>query len=140
MIRGIICGAMDLLHAGQVLALKECKSQCDWLIVALHTDPSIDRPLTKNKPIESVEERIIRLEGCKYVDEIVLYDTEAEGLELLKRLKPDIRFIGADWKGKHFPGDDLFNPVYISRNHNYGSARLRKRIREAPFGITEEEK
>jgi glycerol-3-phosphate cytidylyltransferase len=138
MVRGIMMGAMDLLHAGQVLALKECKAQCDHLIVALHTDPSIDRPLTKNKPIETVEERLIRLEGCRYVDEIVMYDTEADGLELLKRLKPDIRFIGADWKGKWFPGRDEYNTIYVSRDHNYGSARLRKRIREAPFGITEE--
>lgn len=138
MIRGIIAGAMDLLHAGQVLALKECKAQCDWLIVALHTDPSLDRPLTKNKPIESVEERVIRLEGCRYVDEIVLYDTEEDGVELMKRLKPDVRFYGADWIGKDCPGKDLFPIKYVSRDHKYGSARLRQRIREAPFGITEE--
>lgn len=135
--RGIICGAMDLLHPGHVLALKECKAQCDHLIVALHTDPTLDRA-NKNKPIESVEERLIRLEGCRYVDEVVLYDTEADGLELLKKLKPDARFIGVDWEGKSFPGRDDFKTVYVSRNHNYGSARLRKRIREAPFGITEE--
>lgn len=139
MIRGIICGAMDLLHAGHVLALKECRAQCDYLIVGLHTDPTLDRPLTKNKPIESIEERMIRLEGCRYVDEIALYDTEEAGVELVKRLKPDIRFIGMDWKGKHFPGDDLFPLVYVSRDHDYGSARLRKRIREAPLGITEED-
>lgn len=138
MIRGLICGAMDLLHPGHVLALKECRSQCDYLIVGLHTDPTLDRPLTKNKPIESIDERLIRLEGCRYVDEIVLYDTEEDGVELVKRLNPDIRFIGIDWQGKHFPGDDLSKVVYVSRNHNYGSARLRKRIREAPFGITEE--
>lgn len=138
MIRGVICGAMDLLHAGQLLALKECKARCDYLIVALHTDPSIDRPLTKNKPIETVEERMIRLEACRYVDEVVLYDTEADCLELLKRLKPDIRFLGADWKGKKCTGDEFITPVYVSRDHDYGSARLRKRIKDAPLGITEE--
>lgn len=139
MIRGVIFGAMDLLHPGHVLALKECRAQCDHLIVALQTDPTLDRPLTKNKPIETMEERRIRLEGCRYVDEIVTYDTEVDGLELLKRLRPDIRFIGIDWKDKRFPGDDLFKVVYISRDHNYGSARLRKRIKDAPLGITEGE-
>lgn len=137
MIRGVIYGAMDLFHPGHVLALKECRAQCDYLIVGLHTDPTLDRPLTKNKPIESIEERMIRLQGCKYVDEIVVYDTEENGVKLLKQLQPDVRFIGIDWKGKRFPGDDLFPLVYISRDHDYGSARLRKRIKDAPLGITE---
>jgi len=138
MIRGAIRGAFDLLHAGHVLALKECKAHCDWLIVALHTDPTLDRPLTKNKPIESIEERMIRLEGCKYVDEIVMYDTEEDGIALLKRLKLDVLFLGVDWKGKKCPGDDVCPVVYVSRDHNYGSARLRQRIMKAPFNITEE--
>ena len=139
MTRGAIFGAFDLLHPGHILALKECKAQCDCLIVALQTDPTLDRPDTKNKPIETMEERRIRLEGCRYVDEIVTYDTEADGLELLKRLNVDIRFIGIDWKGKRFPGDDLFKVVYVSRDHNQGSAPLRKRIKDAPLGITEGE-
>lgn len=137
MIRGVICGAFDLLHAGHILALKECKSHCDYLIVALQTDPTLDRPNTKNHPVEDITERMIRLEGCRYVDRVVLYDTELGGVRLLQMLKPDIRFIGADWKGKRFPGDDLFPIVYLSRDHNYGSARLRKRICDAPFGITD---
>src|SRR3989344_2617280 len=96
-ITGFTCGAMDLLHAGHVLMLKECKEQCDYLIVGLQTDPTIDRP-EKSKPIETLTERKIRLEGCKYVDKIVIYNTEKDLDKLLKKLKPDVRFVGADWK------------------------------------------
>ena len=127
---GFTCGAMDLLHAGHVLMLKECKEQCDFLIVGLQTDPTIDRP-EKNKPIETVEERMIRLEGCRYVDKIVTYDTEADLYNLLKELKPNVRFMGADWKGKPNYSRDLLpdmKVIYNSRSHNYSSSNLRKRI------------
>lgn len=126
--KGFTAGAFDLLHYGHLLMLREIREQCDYLIVGLHTDPTLDRP-EKNKPIEEVEERKLRLESCKYVDEVILYDTEADLYELLKNLKPDIRFIGADWKGKKFTGDDLdIKVIFNSRNHNYSSTNLRKRI------------
>lgn len=131
MIKGFTAGALDLLHAGHVLMLKECKSQCDYLIVGLHTDPTIDRP-QKNKPVESVEERKIRLQGCRYVDKIITYDTEGDLYNLLKELNPDIRFIGADWKGKHFTGDDLpIKVIFNSRDHNFSSSNLRDRIKNS---------
>ena len=120
---------MDLLHAGHVLMLKECRAQCDYLIVGLEIDPSIDRP-DKKKPIETLEERKIRLEGCRYVDEIVVYDTEAGLYDLLKKVKPDVRFVGIDHKGKPFTGDDLPIPiVWNSRDHNYSTTNLRERIK-----------
>jgi len=126
---GFTCGALDLLHAGHVLMLKECKTKCDYLIVGLQTDPSIDRK-EKNKPIETVEERIIRLNGCKYVDEVIVYETESDLYNLIKELKPDVRFVGEDHKGKSFTGDDLeIKVVFNSRNHNYSSSNLLKRIR-----------
>jgi len=129
---GFTCGAMDLLHAGHVLMLKECKEQCDFLIVGLQIDPSIDRP-EKKKPIETLEERKIRLEGCKYVDKIITYTDEVDLFNLLKKLNPDIRFMGADWKNKpNYSRDKLpeMKVIYNSRNHNYSSSNLRKRIIE----------
>jgi glycerol-3-phosphate cytidylyltransferase len=130
MIRGFTCGAMDLLHAGHVLMLKECKDGCDYLIVGLQTDPTIDRP-HKNKPIETIEERKIRLEGCKYVDEIIIYSTEVDLYNILKNINPDVRFVGGDYKGKDFTGSDLPIPViYNNRDHDYSSSNLRKRITE----------
>jgi len=127
---GFTCGALDLLHAGHVLMLEECKNKCDYLIVGLQTDPSIDRK-EKNKPIETVEERIIRLNGCKYVDEIIVYETELDLYNLLKGLKLDVRFVGEDHKNKPFTGDDLeIRVIFNSRNHDYSSSNLLKRIRE----------
>ncbi len=128
---GFTCGAMDLLHAGHVLMLKECRSQCDKLIVGLQSDPSIDR-VAKNRPVQSLEERRIQLEGCRYVDEIVVYDTEADLIRLLADINPDIRFLGADWKDKKFTGWDL--PIKVefnTRDHGYSSSDLRKRIAQA---------
>ena len=130
---GFTCGAMDLLHAGHILMLKEAASYCDWLIVGLQTDPSQDRP-EKNSPIQSIEERIIQLEGCKYVDEIQFYDTESDLYVMLSEYKEIhgdnfLRIIGADWKGKKFTGHDLgLRTVYNSRKHNYSSSELRQRI------------
>ncbi|MDD5721132.1 MAG: adenylyltransferase/cytidyltransferase family protein [Candidatus Pacebacteria bacterium] len=127
---GFTCGAMDLLHAGHVLMLKECKEQCDYLIVGLEIDPSIDRPY-KKKPIEILEERMIRLQGCKYVDEIVVYNTEIGLYNLLKKINPDIRFMGADWKYKPNYSRDLLpnmKVIYNSRDHNFSSSDLRRRI------------
>lgn len=130
---GFTAGAMDLLHAGHVLMLKECREQCDYLVVGLQEDPSVTdesyRGKKKNKPIETLEERLIRLEGSKYVDKIVTYKTEEDLYELLKEIKPDLRFVGADWQGKHVTGDDLdIQIIYNSRNHNYSSTNLRERI------------
>lgn len=130
---GFTCGSFDLCHAGHVLMFKECREQCDFLIVGLTTDPTTDRP-EKNKPIQSVEERTIQLEGLKYIDKVVTYDTEQELYNLLSenKLKIDVRFIGADWKGKLYTGHDLpLETIFNSRSHSYSTSELRKRIKEA---------
>jgi glycerol-3-phosphate cytidylyltransferase len=132
MIKGFTCGAFDLLHAGHVLMLKECKESCDYLIVGLQIDPSFDRP-DKNKPVETLEERMIRLQGCKYVDEIVVYKDEVDLFHLLQKVNPDVRFMGADWKNKpNYSRDKLpkMKVIYNSRDHGYSSSNLRKRIIE----------
>jgi glycerol-3-phosphate cytidylyltransferase len=128
MIKGFTCGAFDLTHAGHYLMFEEARKQCDYLIVGLQTDPSIDRK-SKNKPVQSIKERKIQLKACRYIDKILLYKTEKDLYELLKELKPDVRFVGMDWKGKHFTGDDLsIKIIFNSRNHNYSTSSLRKRI------------
>ena len=129
---GITAGAFDLCHAGHILVFKECKTVCDYLIVALQSDPSIDRP-EKNKPVMSLEEREIILGAIKYIDEVVVYDTEAQLYELLKKndLGIDIRIIGDDWKGKPYTGHDLPIPVHFnSRAHHFSTSELRRRVYE----------
>ena len=128
---GFTCGAFDLLHAGHALMLEEAKSQCSWLIVAVQSDPSLDRPI-KNKPIQDYDERITMVQSIKWVDEVVCYDTEDQLYNLLIDLKPDIRIVGTDWKGKTFTGSELPIPVYFnSRNHTLSTSDLRKRVYEA---------
>lgn len=135
-IKGFTAGCFDLLHAGHILMFKEAKEHCDHLTVFLQTDPSIDRP-TKNKPIESIEERIIKLHGCKYIDDIKIYTTEKELYNLMQFNKWDLRIIGADHKDKPFTGDDLNIPVYFnSRDHDYSTTNLRKRTYEAEHAKT----
>lgn len=134
---GFTCGAFDVLHAGHALMLEECKNHCSYLIVAVQSDPSIDRS-DKNKPVQSYEERKIMVQSIKWVDEIVTYDTEEDLVMLLKDLKQqkliDIRIIGADWQDKRFTGDDLgIAVVYNTRNHCYSTSELRKRIAEAEY-------
>ena len=132
--RGIFAGSFDLCHAGHMMAFKEAKENCDYLIVALHSDPSTDRP-EKNKPIMGVNERRIILEGIRYIDEIVGYDTEADLVSLVNTLDLDVYFIGEDWIEKEFSAKQACfnNDVvihYLSRKHAYSSSELRKRIRE----------
>jgi len=125
---GFTCGAFDLLHAGHILMLKEARTMCDYLVVGVQTDPSVDRP-SKNKPIQNFDERIMQVQAIKYVDEVMVYDTEKRLVELLKDLKPNIRIVGADWKGKKFTGHDLPIEVYFnSRDHDWSTSDLRMRV------------
>lgn len=133
---GITAGAFDLCHAGHMLVFKEAKGICDYLIIALHDDPSHTpggyRGKKKNKPVMSLEERTIILESVKYIDQIVVYDTEEELYNLLVQLKPDVRIIGADWKGKEYTGRDLPIEMHFnSRDHSFSTTALRERIYEA---------
>ena len=126
---GFTCSCFDLLHAGHILMLQDAKSRCDKLIVGLQTDPTIDRPDTKNKPIQSLEERRIQLKAVKYIHEIFEYDTEEDLYKKLLDINPDVRILGSDYIGKSFTGDDLDIDIYYhERNHNYSSTNLRKKI------------
>lgn len=128
---GLVCSSFELLHAGHIIMLKEAKTQCDYLIAALQTDPTVDRP-TKNKPVQTVFERYIQLEGCKYVDQIIPYTTEAELMDILLSYHIDVRIIGEEYQGKQFTGSDLDIPIYYNkRRHSFSSSDLRKRIFEA---------
>ena len=126
---GFTCGSFDLTHAGHYLMFEECSKQCDTLVVGLQHDPTLDRPDTKNKPIQSVKERYTQLRSCKYISIIITYKTENDLVKLLKKLKPDVRFVGADWKGKAFTGKHLpIKVIYNSRNHKYSSTALRQKV------------
>jgi glycerol-3-phosphate cytidylyltransferase len=127
---GFTCGAFDLTHAGHYLMFKEVRKKCDFLIVGLQMDPSVDRK-DKNKPIQSLKERLIQLKACKYIDKIIIYKTEIGLYNLLKKLRPDVRFMGTDWKNKpNYSRDKLpeIKVIYNSRNHNYSTTNLRRKI------------
>ena len=127
---GITASTFDLLHAGHVLMLKEAKEVCDYLICALHVDPSLERP-TKNRPVQTLYERFIQLEAVKYVDKIIPYQTEDELMNILLTNNINVRIIGEDYAGKPFTGDELkdIKIHYNNRKHTYSSTELRKRIK-----------
>ena len=126
---GFTCSCFDLLHAGHILMLQDAKKQCDYLIVGLQIDPSVDRPKEKNKPIQSLEERRIQLEAVKYIDKVIVYESEKDLFNLIQKINPDIRILGSDYKNKKFTGDNLGIKIYYhERNHNYSSTRLKKKI------------
>lgn len=128
MIRGITASCFDLLHAGHILMLKEAKSACDYLIVALQVDPTIDRP-SKNKPIQSFFERWVQVSAVKYVDEIIPYSTESELLTILQNYNIDVRILGEEYETKPFTGNNLDMEYYFNkRTHEYSSTELKKRI------------
>jgi glycerol-3-phosphate cytidylyltransferase len=126
---GFTASCFDLFHAGHVMMLKEAKEQCDYLIIGLQTDPTIDRP-TKNKPVQSILERFIQVEGCKYVDQIVPYSTEEDLINLLTSYPIDVRIIGEEYRDKQFTGHNLPIAVYFNRRqHNFSTTDLRQRIK-----------
>lgn len=130
--RGFTCGTFDLFHAGHVAMLEECKGLCDYLIVGLQIDPSVDR-FGKNKPVQSIVERQIQMRACKFIDEIIVYEKEKDLEDILGTIHIDIRFMGADWKHRNITGrqickDKHIRLVYTSRKHRFSSSELRKRI------------
>lgn len=128
---GFTASCFDLFHAGHIMMLKEAKSQCQYLIVGLQTDPTLDRP-QKNKPIQSVFERFVQLDACKYVDEVVVYATEKDLLDILLSYPIDVRIIGDEYQNKHFTGKELDIAIYYnSRKHSFSTTELRERVTNA---------
>jgi glycerol-3-phosphate cytidylyltransferase len=133
---GIVFSTFDLLHAGHIAMLAEVKNHCDYLIAGLQTDPTIDRPDTKNPPVQSIVERQITLSATRYVDEIVVYQTEKDLEDILLTLPIDVRILGIEYANKDFTGRDICHDrgikiVFNSRDHSFSSSSLRKRVAEA---------
>lgn len=137
---GFTCGAFDLLHAGHHIFLRDCKTRCDKLIVGLHTDPTIDRPNTKNRPIQTIYERYTQLINSKWVDEVIPYDTEVDLYNIIATTVMDIRFLGEDYRNKKVTAKELCDELgikimYVDRKHNYSSSELRKRLSNDSIAI-----
>jgi glycerol-3-phosphate cytidylyltransferase len=133
---GITFSTFDLFHAGHVAMLSESKNHCDYLIAALQTDPTIDRPDTKNPPIQSIVERQIQVSTNRNVDEVVIYQTEKDLEDLLLILPVDVRILGVEYADKEFTGKQIcinrgIEIVYNGRDHSFSSSSLRKRVAEA---------
>ena len=133
---GITFSTFDMLHAGHIAMLSEAKNHCDYLICGLQTDPTIDRPETKNRPIQSIVERQIQLAACRYVDEVVVYQTEQDLVDLLLILPVDVRVLGVEYQHQNFSGYEEcgmrgIELVFNGRDHSFSSSSLRKRVAHA---------
>lgn len=133
---GITFSTFDMLHAGHIAMLAEAKNHCDYLIAGLQTDPTIDRPDTKNSPVQSIVERQIQLAACRYVDEVVVYQTEQDLVDLLLILPLDVRVLGVEYEGQHFSGRQECEQreieiIFNGRDHSFSSSSLRKRVAAA---------
>ena len=131
---GITCSTFDLLHAGHIIMLEECKKYCDYLICALQVDPTLDRA-EKNKPVQTLVERYIQLDAVQYVDKIIPYTTEDELITIFSSLDLDVRIIGEEYKDTNFTGKDVclkrgIKIIYNKRDHDFSTTNLRKRIYE----------
>ena len=136
MIVALTASTFDLLHAGHIAMLSEAKNHCDYLICGLQTDPTIDRPDTKNKPVQTIVERQIQLAACRYVDEVVIYQTEKDLEDILLTLPIDVRILGVEYANKEFTGKDIcqrrgIELIFNSRDHSFSSSSLRKRVANA---------
>jgi len=125
---GFTCSTFDLFHAGHIVMLQEAKSLCDYLIVGLLTDPTFDRPDSKNKPIQTPFERYVQLSSCKYVDEVIPFSSEQEIVDMILTINPDIRIVGEEYKDQEHTGKGLCPIHYNRRRHSFSSTELRKRV------------
>ena len=132
--KGITFGAFDLFHAGHVLMLEEAKTVCDYLIVCIQSDPSLDRE-EKNKPVQSIIEREIQVSGCRHVDEVIIYDSEVDLLNIIDQVDWDVRILGEEYKDKDFTGRDqtLERCYFNKRPHTFSSSELRERVSKEHF-------
>ena len=133
---GITCSTFDLFHAGHIVMLEEAKRQCDWLIAAIQLDPTLDRPGTKNKPVQSIIERQIQVSACKFVDEVIVYSTEKELEDIFLTFPIDVRILGDEYKEKEFTAKQIcvnrgIEFYYNKRDHYFSSTDLRTRVFEA---------
>lgn len=133
---GFTCSTFDLLHAGHITMLEEAKRQCDYLIVGLQSDPTIDRPDTKNKPVQTLIERQIQLSAVKYVDEVIVYNTEQDLEDLLLTLPITVRILGEEYRDTEFTGKKIcekrnIDLYFNKRDHSFSSTSLRARVVES---------
>ena len=138
---GITFSTFDLMHPGHILMLEDCKNVCDYLIVGIQSDPTIDRKnlndeyskisgKAKNSPIQTLEERLIMIKAIKFVDEVFVYDTEQDLYDWLINNKWDVRILGSDWEGKKFTGHDIKGDVHFhKRDHDWSSTAFRQRLK-----------
>ena len=138
---GFTCSTFDLLHAGHILMLAEAKTICDYLIVGVQSDPTIDRPGIKNKPVQSIVERYVQLSAVKFVDEIIVYNTEKDLEDMLMFLPITVRIIGEEYKDKDFTGKQICEDRgvkiwYNSRSHRFSSSELRQRTYQSEMEKT----
>jgi glycerol-3-phosphate cytidylyltransferase len=128
---GFACGVFDLFHAGHVLMLKECKQHCDYLVIAVNSAEHIDPKINPGKktPVYSLAERKLILESNRYVDEVLVYNSEDDLLGILKSRKFDVRFLGEDYRGKPITGAELNIPLYYTdRSHGLSTSAFRNKI------------
>lgn len=134
---GFTCSTFDLLHAGHVVMLQEAKEQCDYLICGLLVDPTVDRPDTKHKPVQSMLERYLQLSACKYVDEIIPFETEKDIIDIILTINPDVRICGEEYKNKEHTGKGLCYTYYNKRRHSFSTSDLRVRVKKAEDEISQ---
>jgi glycerol-3-phosphate cytidylyltransferase len=125
---GFTCSTFDLFHSGHVVMLQEAKEMCDYLIVGLLVDPTVDRPDSKNKPAQTVIERYLQVSACKYVDEIIPFEKEQDIVDLVLTINPDIRVVGEEYEGKDHTGKGLCPIHYNKRRHSFSTTELRDRV------------
>lgn len=128
---GFTASTFDLFHAGHIVMLQESKTLCDYLIVGLLVDPTIDRPNSKNKPVQLPFERYVQVSSCQYVDEVIPFTTEQELVDMILTINPDVRIVGEEYKGTDHTGVGLCPIHYNKRRHSFSSTDLRKRVYDA---------
>ena len=130
---GITFSTFDLLHAGHIAMLRDAKNQCDYLIVGLQSDPTIDRPDTKNSPVQTMFERYLQLKAVEYIDEVIPYQTEQDLEDILQTLNVNVRILGEEYRDKDFTGKDIckrrdIELYFNKRDHRFSTTDLRNRV------------
>jgi rfaE bifunctional protein nucleotidyltransferase chain/domain len=128
--RVMVNGTFDIVHRGHIEMLNYARSLGDRLLVAIDTDQRVKELKGDQRPINDQYDRAFLLNNLKCVDEVWLFDSKEELIEIMKSYQPDIYVKGSDWKKDRPSTAEQYckRVIYYDRVGDYSSTNIIERI------------
>lgn len=122
MIKIFVNGTFDVLHRGHIELLNYARGLGDQLMVAIDTDNRVKQLKGSNRPVHNQADRKLFLENLRAVDLVVLFSSDEELEQSIKRYQPDIMVKGSDYAGKPIIGKEFVPEIkFFERLNEYST-------------------